>query len=161
VQSLVLLEVQEWAPTKKKKIKQTKTTSLTASNIKRGVQTCFQQWTIPWTKYYVQKGGTFRVTTFHSIHILFITNYNQVPETSPSSHINILSVFSFHCSCWSTDDLPPSPITPYGYTSSNFPPDNWHISFFPTTSASTWPSICHSTLICYIVQKPKKTINWF
>jgi hypothetical protein len=60
---------------------------------------------------YVQKGRTFRATTFHSIHILFTTNYNQVPETSWSSHINILLVFSFHCSCWSVDDLPLLPIT--------------------------------------------------
>jgi len=69
---------------------------------------------------YTQKGRTFRVTMFHFIHILFITNYNQVPETS-RSHINILLVFSFHYSCWSVDDLPPVPITLNGYTSSNFP----------------------------------------
>jgi hypothetical protein len=47
-------------------------------------------------------------------------------------------------------------------------PHKWHIPFFPTTSASTWTSICHpeyvgsmflwkaATLIYYTVQKPKK-----
>jgi hypothetical protein len=53
----------------------------------------------PLNQMHVQKSRTLRATMFHSIHILFITNYNQVPETSPSSHINILLVFSFHCSC--------------------------------------------------------------
>ena len=48
---------------------------------------------------YVQKCRTFRMTMFHSIHILFITNYKQVPETSLSSNINIPLVFSFHWRC--------------------------------------------------------------
>ena len=106
---------------------------------------------------YVQKGRTFKVTMFHSIHTLLITNYNWVPETSRSSHINILLAFSFHGSCWSTDDLPFSFCTmqqmiiptflplPLLWLSTYPPtfPENWHIQFFPNNSASTWTSICH------------------
>jgi len=77
VQSLVLLEVQEWALTKK--IKQTKTTSLTASNIKTGVQTCFQQWTIPWTKYVCAEGQNFQ-----GDYVPFYTHpvYNKLQPSS-------------------------------------------------------------------------------
>lgn len=41
-------------------IKQTKTASLTASNIKRGLQTCFQQWLDHWTKYVRAEGHNFQ-----------------------------------------------------------------------------------------------------
>ena len=58
VQSLVLPDVQDWASTKK--IKQTKTASLTASNIKTGLQTCFQQRPHHWTKYVRAEGQNFQ-----------------------------------------------------------------------------------------------------
>ena len=76
-QSLVLPEVQDWASTKK--IKQTKTASLTASNIKRGPQTCFQQWPDHWTKHVCAKGQNFQ-----GDYVLFYTYpiYNKLQPSS-------------------------------------------------------------------------------
>jgi hypothetical protein len=119
VQSLVLPEVQTGHPQKElnRSRQQVSQTAISKDDRRRASS---NGWTTE-PNIYMQKGRTFRVTMFHSIHILFITNYNQVSETFRSSHINILLIFSFHCSCWSVDDLPALPITLNGYTSSNFP----------------------------------------